>query len=146
MKHQRTRLVWHSLVWSKGNLLTMQTANRLVGAFLLATLVLMLSGCRIKGIESFQSATEPVKSQEKYQGDKYSNGGIADATGGVKTETSYNAGAKTGAAAKLNSEYDAPTKGTGQIPGENPGIGIGNGPVMQPGASETAPTTGVVRG
>ena len=109
-------------------------------------LVLASSGCRFKGGESFASATTPHEPKASYQGDPYSNGGIADATGGAKPETRYGMGAKTGAAAKPNYNYDQPAKGSGQQPGENPGTGVGNAPVQQGKPSEYTTATGRVRG
>jgi hypothetical protein len=111
---------------------------------------ILCSGCsnRVKGFESFQSATQPVKFKDRYEGDKYSNGGIADATGGKDVSTQYGVGAKTGAEAKMNPAYDQPAKGTGQLTGENPGTkpSSGNGPIMQPEPGQASTLAGNVRG
>ena len=107
---------------------------------------LMASGCRVKGFESFKSATTPTEFKDQYVGDKYSNGGIADATGGVKPDAQYGAGAKKGAGVVMNTQYDQPAKGTGNQPGENSGTGKGNGPVMQPEAGTQNATNGLVKG
>lgn len=109
---------------------------------------LMCTGCRVKGFESFHSATQPVEFKDRYEGDKYSNGGIADATGGKNVSTQYGVGAKTGANAKMNPAYDQPAKGTGQLTGENPGTkpSTGNGPIMQPEPGQASTLAGNVRG
>jgi hypothetical protein len=97
---------------------------------------LVTTGCRPRGIESFVSSTTPQANTGKYQGDKYSNGGIASASGGRMVSTNKDLGAKKGAGAQMNTSYDAPAKGSGQQPGENPGAGTGNGPAMQ-GSSQS---------
>lgn len=111
---------------------------------------ILVSGCspRVKGFESFTSATQPVKFKDKYEGDPYSNGGIADASGGRNVATEYGSGAKTGAGAKMNPEYDQPAKGTGQLAGENPGTkaSAGNGPIMQPVPGQASTLSGNIRG
>jgi hypothetical protein len=99
-------------------------------------------GCRPRGVESFISATTPVKTADKYEGDQYANGGIADASGGTKTEAQYGKGAKSGADAQPNYGYDQPAKGSGQQPGENPGTGVGNGPALQGNPGDYSSTKG----
>jgi hypothetical protein len=88
-----------------------------------------LVGCRPRGIESFVSATTPQRNTGEYKGDEYSSGGIADANGGRIVRTAK--GAKTGAAAKMNTAQDTPAKGSGQRAGENPGLSSLNGPLGQ---------------
>jgi hypothetical protein len=104
-------------------------------AVIAVLVAIVASGCRFKGIESFVTATTPHPKKDKYEGDKYSDGGLADSTGGVKVYSSHSSGAKKGAEAKMNTAYDTPAKGTGQQPGENPGKGGSNGPVMQGSSS-----------
>ncbi len=104
------------------------------------------SGCRFKAPDSFLSATTVQKSGGVIQGDKYSNGGIGDATGGTKDATQYGAGAKKGPGAVMNTERDRPAKGSGTRPGEDPGTGHGNGPVYQGSPSDFQASTGGNRG
>jgi hypothetical protein len=109
----------------------------------------LLGGCRFKGWESFESATTPFHrdNSSDWHGDPGSAGGVAMASGGTKTQTTYGAGAKADAAAPLNASYDQPAKGSGQQPGEGtieaaPGFGNANGPAFQntPGSVESAST------
>jgi hypothetical protein len=98
--------------------------------------VAMLAGCRFKGIESFETATTPVKF-EKAQGDKYSNGGIAYASAGSHVATRYGIGSDPNSPAKVDSKLDRPAKGSGQEAGEEggeagAGYGKSNSPVNQP--------------
>ena len=87
---------------------------------------LVLGGCRSKGVESFISATTPHEEKPRYMGDSGSNGGVGGANSGTKL------GYETGGRAKGTvSKYDDPAKGSGSQPGENPGAGGLNGPVMQ---------------
>ena len=104
------------------------------------------SGCRFKAPDSFASATTVQGLPEKVSGDKYSNGGIGDATGGTKDATQYGRGAKTGATAVMNTERDKAAKGSGTRPGEDPGTGHGNGPVYQGSPSDFQASTGGNRG
>lgn len=115
---------------------------------LLALALLMGSGCHFKSPDSFVSATKPEEHQDVYPngGDKYSNGGIANATGGLKPDAQYGTGAKTGAGTVMNIDGDAPAKGSGLRPGENPGTGHPNGPAHQGNASEFQASTGGNRG
>ena len=103
-------------------------------------------GCRFKAPDSFISTTSVQGKADKTVGDKYSNGGIGDATGGTKDATQYGTGAKTGASAVMNTERDKPAKGSGSRPGEDPGTGHGNGPVYQGNPSEFQASTGGNRG
>lgn len=104
------------------------------------------SGCRFKSPESFISATDKADFGAKVEGDPYTNGGIADATGGTKDATQYGTGAKKGAGTTMNVDRDQPAKGSGTLPGENPGTGHSNGPVYQGDPSEFQPSTGGNRG
>jgi hypothetical protein len=55
---------------------------------------LALVGCeppRIKAIESFQSSTTP-NPPPTWKGDKYAQGSLADATGGLNPKSSYSRG------------------------------------------------------
>jgi hypothetical protein len=104
------------------------------------------SGCRFKAPDSFISATTKSEDDGEISGDKYSNGGIGDATGGTKDATQYGRGAKTGPGTVMNTERDRPAKGSGSRPGEDPGTGHGNGPVYQGSPSEFQASTGGNRG
>ncbi len=104
------------------------------------------SGCRFKSPESFMSATTKQEFKDKYQGDKYSNGGVASATGGLKVDTQYGTGAKTGPGTVMNTDRDQPAMGSGSQPGDNPGIGPSNGPVNQGDPSDYQASTGGSRG
>lgn len=116
-------------------------------AFPLIVLALFVSsGCHFKGPDSFVSATTPMEHKDTYQGDKYSNGGIGNATGGLKPDTQYGAGAKKGPGTVMNVGGDAPAKGSGTRPGENPGTGRPNGPVHQGNPSDYQASTGGNRG
>lgn len=116
-------------------------------AFPLILLVaIVASGCRFKSPDSFETATTKQDFREKVVGDKYSNGGIADATGGVKDATQYGTGAKTGPGTVMNTERDQPAKGSGTQAGENPGTGHSNGPVYQGDPSQFQASTGGNRG
>jgi hypothetical protein len=87
---------------------------------------LLLTGCQPKSVASFISATTPHDEKPRYMGDKVSNGGMGGANSGTRL------GKDNGGQAKGTvSEYDDPTKGTGNQPGENPGAGGMNGPAMQ---------------
>ena len=116
-------------------------------AFVVVLLVgVTSSGCRFKGPESFVSTTTVQDTEGQVDGDKYSNGGIGDATGGTKDATQYGTGAKKGLGAVMNTERDRPAKGSGSRPGEDPGTGHGNGPVYQGSPSEFQSATGGNRG
>ncbi len=116
-------------------------------AFPIILFVLVASaGCRFKSPESFESATSVQEFDKPVQGDKYSNGGIADASGGTKDGTQYGTGAKTGPGAVMNPTRDNPAKGSGTRPGEDPGTGHGNGPVYQGSPSDFQASTGGSRG
>jgi hypothetical protein len=82
---------------------------------LLGALLVMAAGCRFKSWESFQAATTPNPPGE-WKGDPYAAGGPASATGGTKTETTYNPSAKR--LGTTDDNYDSPAKGSGTIPGE----------------------------
>jgi hypothetical protein len=79
--------------------------------------VVMLGGCRFKGIESFETATTPVKVQP-VSGDKYGSGGIAYASAGTHPETRYGIGSDPNSTEKVDPKLDRPAKGSGQQPGE----------------------------
>ncbi len=120
---------------------------------LLAAVVASASGCRFKGYESFRSATTPrpdfykdrqfgesaPKDSVAADWGKYSNGGIADASGGLNPQTRYGTGARqTGS---VLPGYDQPQKGSGQQKGEYPnaaapGYGQTNAPAFQPSPSD----------
>lgn len=103
----------------------------------LALLALIFAGCnppRVKGWESFRSATTP-HGPTTWAGDIYSYGGNAASTGGTRTRTLYGAGADP--QGRPFPGYDAPTKGTGSQPGENPPSNVPwwasqNAPALQP--------------
>ena len=106
----------------------------------LALLALGVAGCRFKSWESFESATTPNPPGE-WKGDPYAAGGMADSSGGTKTDSTYSKGARPGVVGKLDPNFDQPAKGTGLRPGETPaqakpGYGDSNAPVAQPGPSE----------
>jgi len=116
----------------------MRMRNDLVKFAVLCGIVL-LAGCRFKGIESFETATTPVK-YDKTPGDKYSNGGIAYASAGSHVATRYGLGADPNSPAKVDSKLDKPAKGSGQEVGEEgseaaPGYAKSNAPANQPGPS-----------
>jgi hypothetical protein len=95
-------------------------------AILCSVLGLLLAGCHPKSIQSFISATTPQEEKPRYMGDKGSNGGFGGANSGTRL------GKENGSKAKGTvSGYDDPAKGTGNQPGENPGSGGLNGPIMQ---------------
>jgi len=101
--------------------------------------VALLAGCRFKGIESFETATTPVK-YDKVPGDKYGNGGIAYASAGNHVQTRYGLGANPNSTDKVDPKLDRPAKGSGQGVGEEggdaaAGYGKSNAPANQPKAS-----------
>lgn len=103
-------------------------------------------GCRFKSWESFESATTPAPRASEWKGDEGSFGGIPEATGGLKTQTSYGYGARAGMNNQLNASYDQPAKGSGQQAGENTveaaaGYGKVNGPAFQSSPSVIGSTT-----
>jgi hypothetical protein len=49
--------------------------------------LVMLGGCRFKSWESFETATTPSVAGE-WQGDEYASGGIANASGGTRSQNS----------------------------------------------------------
>ena len=110
---------------------------------ILATLtgVLMVSGCRFKGVESFEKATTPVdyaQQSKDVQGDPYANGGIAYASAGKRIHTRYGTGANLSSTDKVDPKMDQPAKGTGQQAGElgsdaAAGHGQSNAPANQGG-------------
>jgi hypothetical protein len=119
---------------------------RLPNLFVLAVAGLAVSGCtvRLKGVESFNSATTPVKytsqlpddAPGKWHGDPGSYGGIANGSGGIKPHTNYGAGASANSSEPVNPLMDQPAKGIGQQPGEYhaeqaTGYGQANSPVAQ---------------
>lgn len=113
----------------------------------LSVLAASLTGCsvRLKGVESFNAATTPVKysssdPNREWKGDPYSFGGTANGSGGLNAKTAYGAGAQTDSAEPVNPAIDQPAKGIGQRPGEyhaEPGNGYGqsNAPIAQPSPS-----------
>ncbi len=113
----------------------------LIGLSLLAA-----AGCRFKGWESFQTATEPNPPTPIQAGDPYSYGSPAEASGGLRTSTSYNAGADDSKPQNIDPEYSRPALGSGQMPGESsisaaPGYGETNAPAFQPSASQANSTS-----
>ena len=119
---------------------------------LLAAVVASASGCRFKGVEAFASATTPrieeakmrdfgesSKDADKARWGMYSNGGVADATGGLNPRTRYGLGAKPDGV--VLPSYDQAQKGSGQNRGEYPnaasaGHAQSNAPSFQPTPSE----------
>ncbi len=105
--------------------------------------VILVSGCRFKGVESFEKATTPVDYAKQnvengVKGDPYANGGIAYASAGKKTHTRYGLGADAQSTGKVDPMLDRPAKGSGQQPGEQggeaaAGHGQSNAPANQPG-------------
>jgi len=117
-----------------------------LGFLILAT---SLSGCnlvRFKGVESFNSATTPVKysssdPNREWKGDPYSYGGVANGSGGQNPKTAYGLGSDPNSPDPVNPAMDQPAKGVGQQPGEfhvDPGNGYGitNAPIAQPSPSD----------
>lgn len=107
--------------------------------------VVLLCGCRFKGIESFETATTPVKF-EKASGDRYSNGGIAYASAGSHVATRYGLGSNPNSAEKVDAKLDKPAYGTGQEAGEEggesaAGYGKSNSPANQPQPSVDSATS-----
>ncbi|MFZ4508430.1 MAG: hypothetical protein ACOYON_12120 [Fimbriimonas sp.] len=102
---------------------------------------LLLAGCdpqpaRLKGIESFQSATTP-NPPATWKGDPYASGGIAGATGGLSSKTSYGHGAKKSTDQVTDPVLNRPMKGSGEGPGARistmpGGYGTPNAPANQP--------------
>ncbi len=113
---------------------------------LIVLIAVVSSGCRFKAPDSFISTTSVSPTPEKVAGDKYANGGLGDATGGIKDATQYGRGAKTGPGTVMNTERDQPAKGSGTRVGENPGTGHSNGPVYQGNPSDFQASTGGNRG
>ena len=66
----------------------------------------LVGGCRFKSWESFESATTPSEAGE-WEGDEYTSGGIAGATGGQQPKTHYGLGAKV-QTTPLVGMYDQP--------------------------------------
>ncbi len=117
---------------------------------LFAAVIVSVSGCRFKGYESFSKATsdrveesKKIDFGESYSSNhperkewgKYSGGGIAEANGGLNSQTRYGLGAQKDG--KVMPSFDQPAKGTGQQPGEAPnaaadGHGQTNAPAFQP--------------
>ncbi|MGV3616841.1 MAG: hypothetical protein ACO1SV_16060 [Fimbriimonas sp.] len=110
-----------------------------------AVLAFVCVGCmpRFQGAEGFTSATTPVDykaEREKpgaWKGDPYAFGGAADASGGLKPQTSYGRGARPDAAEAIDPKLNQPAKGTGQHAGEypayaDPSHGNSNAPAAQP--------------
>ncbi len=79
--------------------------------------VVLLAGCRFKGVESFETATTP-QVYTKVAGDKYANGGVAYATAGNNVTTRYSVGADPNSTGKVDTKLDRPAYGAGQEPGE----------------------------
>jgi hypothetical protein len=103
--------------------------------------IAMLGGCRFEGGESFVSSTQPQPRPDgrygTWSGDPFTSAGIADASGGTRTEVNYGQGADPTAPGQLNPAFDQPAKGTGLRPGEQvrasaPGFGNTNAPANQP--------------
>lgn len=111
----------------------------------IAVLAFACAGCsvRFQGAEGFVGSTTPVdyaaerKAADSWKGDKYASGGIADSTGGMKTETNYGKGARLDAPEPLDVKLGQPAKGTGRNAGEfpayaDPSYNNSNAPVAQP--------------
>lgn len=115
----------------------------------LALLAIALAGCqpRIKAAESFISNTVPHEAAAGWEGDIYSYGGHASASGGLRPRTLYGRGADP--QGQPFPGYDRPAKGTGLQPGEVPPTAApwwaqNNAPVWQPApGSENAKGTRV---
>ena len=110
---------WSS--WSSTNLPAKDKLPLVKRLLALAPLVLLaLTGCqpRIKGLESFNSATTPIPGPAGWSGDIYSYGGLAYASGGTRARTLYGRGADP--QGRPFPGYDQPAKGTGLQPGEVP--------------------------
>jgi len=113
--------------------------------------IITLTGCRFKGVESFEKATTPVDyakqdAENGVKGDPYASGGIAYASAGNRLHTRYGAGSDPNSPGKVDSKLDRPAKGTGQQPGEQggdaaPGYGKSNAPANQPAPSIDSSTT-----
>jgi hypothetical protein len=99
--------------------------------------VLLVGGCRFKGAESFSTATTPqAPGNPAWGGDPYASGGIAEATGGLNTDTQYSEGSGADNGEKIDPTYNRPGYGSGQRPGEagsyaSPGHGTSNAPAFQ---------------
>jgi|GEM_PF-943427 len=115
------------------------------------TAIVVLGGCRFQGKEAFLSSTTPVeyaanRRDDGWKGDPYAFGGSADASGGLKSQTSYGAGSNPRSTEPIDPTYDRPAKGTGQHPTDQPvqaapGHGLVNAPSFQPQAgSSESPT------
>ena len=101
--------------------------------------MILVSGCRFKGIESFETATTPVEYSRVVR-DHYGNGGIAYASAGTKVETRYGLGSDPNSPEKVDTKLDRPAKGSGQQPGEEGGdAAAGHGKSNSP-ANQPAPT------
>lgn len=108
---------------------------------LLAAVAASVFGCRFKGYEAFATATTPRPDLYQYPkaGDRYSNGGIADASGGLDPATRYGLGSRN--AGTVRPGYDQAQKGSGQQDGEYPNIASAghaqsNAPSFQPSPSD----------
>ncbi|HEY0867491.1 MAG TPA: hypothetical protein VGE01_08935 [Fimbriimonas sp.] len=100
--------------------------------------VAVLGGCRFKGGESFTSATAPHETGAGYEGDPYASSGSAEATGGLKVDAPYSAGARTSSTDPIDPTYNRPAYGSGERRGElgaqgAPGHSNTNAPAFQPG-------------
>ena len=85
-------------------------------AFALTALAMVMVGCGTKGVESFHAATT-TNPEPTWGGDKYANGGNANATGGLNTKTRYTEGAKLDATpAGTEGAINTPRKGIEQKP------------------------------
>jgi hypothetical protein len=110
-----------------------------------AILAFACAGCtvRFQGADGFVSATTPVDyaaeraKPDAWKGDKYAFGGVGDANGGLKPETSYGKGARKDAPEPLDVKLGQPAKGTGRNAGEfpafaDPSYNNSNAPIAQP--------------
>ena len=103
----------------------------------LALLALFAAGChppRLRGLESFVTSTTPQPAS-RWKGDTYSYGGNAASSGGRDARTHYGEGSNP--QGQPFPGYDAPAKGTGTQPGENPPSNVPwwasqNAPALQP--------------
>lgn len=125
---------------------------RIAPVFAFVLVAVTLSGCgfvRFKGVESFNTATTPVKytsslpDGQKWAGDPYGFGGAARGAGGTITTTSYGQGADPESKGPVNIRLDQPEKGVGQRAGEYhqdhvTGYGLTNSPISQPTPSDAS--------
>jgi hypothetical protein len=66
----------------------MMMGSKVLRLLVVAAVGTALAGCRIKSVESFESAVNPSPPSPG-KGDPYTYGGVAEGTGGLSTKTSY---------------------------------------------------------